>query len=555
MSDSNNAMSAALAPMLQIARNRRAAVEPVSQIHLSLHRTRNANVFEIARNTILDFAKRRAGGNLPPEALEGKTFSTDEVGARRIEGIAIDSPRYWTLRFDDEDRTVAGRSWVIETALAEHENDGSVLFGVRLQCIARGDNPPYDRSIPSFAREVISKCDARMDGRRVAPKPWIIDTEDQVDQLVDLLRSKRRAADVVVISLPEHSNDMSDALISSDRLARDLAGAAHVAVISGRATFHLSDRIGREFSVFHQAVRTYRPGFDPDIEDPFTHPLGLAERIRNWDGGPDAYRRFIASEVLRRTVEGPDSLQRLPSFAEAKRTAAELRRRNAKKSGSSNDELLVLAEEEIEQLKSDLAAQQKESRELLEVAEAEREEAETEVQRLRGMLYHLQQRLQSLESERTDATQTPIPDNLEELEEWASKHLAGAVELHNRALRGAKDSEYEDVTLVYQALLLLRDYYVPMRRHGGPERRKAFEQRCQELGIEEQPSFAGSRAGEQGDTYFIRMGQRRVELDRHLKKGNSREPRYCFRLYFFWDDTTSQVVVGWLPSHLATRAS
>ena len=50
-------------------------------------------------------------------------------------------------------------------------------------------------------------------------------------------------------------------------------------------------------------------------------------------------------------------------------------------------------------------------------------------------------------------------------------------------------------------------------------------------------------------------GGKRVELDRHLKKGTNREPRYCFRLYFFWDDTTSQVVVGWLPSHLSTRAS
>jgi hypothetical protein len=326
-------------------------------------------------------------------------------------------------------------------------------------------------------------------------------------------------------------------------------------VISGQAAFQLSDRVGREFSVFNQAVRTYRPGFDPDTEAPFAHPLGLADRIRNWDGGPDAYRRFISSEVLRRTVEGPDALKRLPSFAEAKRTAAELRRRNAQQSGSSNDELLALAEDEIAQLKSDLASQGQESGELLEVAEAEREAAEAEVLRLQGTLYHLQQRLQSLESAGGDATDVPIPNDLDELEQWAATHLAGTVELHNRALRGAKDSEFEDVSVIYQALLLLRDYYVPMRRHGGAELRQAFDQRCQELGIEEQQSFSGNRAGEQGDTYFIRMGHRRVELDRHLKKGNSREPRYCFRLYFFWDDTTSQVVVGWLPSHLTTRAS
>ncbi len=555
MSDRSTAMSEALAPILPMARSRRAAVESVSQVHLSLHDSEKPGAFEIARSEILKFAERRAGGALPREALEGKSFSTDDVGARRIEGIAIDSPRYWTLRFDDDDRAVASRSWVIETALAAQDEDGPVLFGLRLQCIARGENPDYDRSIPTFARDVISACDARMDGRKVTLSPWIIDTEEEVDELVDLLRSESRAGDVVVLSLPEHSNDVSDELISSDVLARNLAGAAHVVVISGQAAFQLSDRVGREFSVFNQAVRTYRPGFDPDTEAPFAHPLGLAERIRNWDGGPDAYRRFISSEVLRRTVEGPDALKRLPSFAEAKRTAAELRRRNAQKSGSSNDELLGLAEDEIAQLKSDLESQGQESGELLEVAEAEREAAEAEVQRMQGTLYHLQQRLQSLELTSDEAADVPIPGDLAELEQWAATHLAGTVELHNRALRGAKDSEYEDVSFIYQALLLLRDHYVPMRRQGGVELKQAFDKRCQELGIEEQQSFSGNRAGEQGDTYFIRMGHKRVELDRHLKKGNSREPRYCFRLYFFWDDTTNQVVVGWLPSHLSTRAS
>ena len=555
MNDRVAAMSEALAPIPSVGRSRRATVEPVSQIHLSLQGPDKIGAFETARSEILKFAKRRAGGALPQEALEGKSFSTDDVGARRIEGIAIESPRYWTLRFDDDDRTVASRSWVIETALAEQDNDGPVLFGLRLQCIARGENPLYDRSIPAFARDVIAACDARLDGRKVTLTPWVIDTKDEVDQLVELLRLENRTADVVVLSLPEHSNYLSDELVSSERLARDLAGAAHVVVISGQAAFHLSDRVGREFSVFHQAVRTYRPGFDPDTEAPFAHPLGLADRIRNWDGGPDAYRRFIASEALRRTVEGTDALKRLPTFAEAKRTAAELRRRSAQQSGSSNEEILALAEEEIEQLKKDLVSQKQESGELLEVAEAEREVAEVEMQRLQGMLYHLQQRIRSLETSDGEQADTEIPDNLAELEQWAVRHLAGRVELHNRALRGAKDSEYEDVAVVYQSLLLLRDYYVPMRQEGGSELKQAFDLRCQELGIEEQQSFSGNRAGEQGDTYFVRMGHRRVELDRHLKKGNSREPRYCFRLYFFWDDTTSQVVVGWLPSHLSTRAS
>ena len=58
-----------------------------------------------------------------------------------------------------------------------------------------------------------------------------------------------------------------------------------------------------------------------------------------------------------------------------------------------------------------------------------------------------------------------------------------------------------------------------------------------------------------GARIFVEFGGRRCELDRHLKGRNSRDPRLGFRLYFFWDDDTEQVVVGWLPNHLETRAT
>jgi hypothetical protein len=127
--------------------------------------------------------------------------------------------------------------------------------------------------------------------------------------------------------------------------------------------------------------------------------------------------------------------------------------------------------------------------------------------------------------------------------------------MHNRALQGIKRSEFGDVALIYKALLVLRDCYVPMKRQGGLERRHAFEQACAALGITEEPTFSGPRSGEEGDTYFVRFSGLRVELDRHLKKGNSREPRFCLRIYFFWDAEGEQVVVGWLPSHLDTRTT
>lgn len=46
-----------------------------------------------------------------------------------------------------------------------------------------------------------------------------------------------------------------------------------------------------------------------------------------------------------------------------------------------------------------------------------------------------------------------------------------------------------------------------------------------------------------------------MKLDRHLRKGTGRNPRECMRIYFFWSDEDSQVVIGFLPAHLDTRNS
>ena len=94
-----------------------------------------------------------------------------------------------------------------------------------------------------------------------------------------------------------------------------------------------------------------------------------------------------------------------------------------------------------------------------------------------------------------------------------------------------------------------------MKREGGIELRRAYEQCCQKLGLEEGPSFAGPGWGQYEDEYVVSFGGRRRRLDRHLKNGNSRSPKHCLRVYFFWDYDDEQVVIGWLPSHLTTNVT
>jgi hypothetical protein len=80
-----------------------------------------------------------------------------------------------------------------------------------------------------------------------------------------------------------------------------------------------------------------------------------------------------------------------------------------------------------------------------------------------------------LSSTSASKTQVSIPTDLSSLKDWADQHLSGSVLLHQRALRGAKESDYEDPSLVYTALLLLRNFYFSMSTKGGEELKRAYE--------------------------------------------------------------------------------
>ena len=66
-------------------------------------------------------------------------------------------------------------------------------------------------------------------------------------------------------------------------------------------------------------------------------------------------------------------------------------------------------------------------------------------------------------------------------------------------------------------------------------------------------SISETRAGEQGDEYFVRYRGRREFLGWHLKKGTSRDASRDLRIYFFWDEEDEEVVIGYLPGHLDNR--
>ena len=509
-----------------------------------------AQAFENVRGEILKWASNRAGRLLPDEAWQGDSFELESVGGQPVEATHLEDPVYYALRMDDADKNVPRRHWKTEFAIAKKTH--SLMFGARLFCVTMGEDPRFDRSIPGLVRQVIESHGAVLDRRSVGEAARIVGDEGGVDWLVDLLGDPRREHDVCVVSTRNNSENPSDVLINANALFVKTMGAVHVVVLTSEASFKLSAKLGKEFSVFGQAVRTYHPEFDPENSEPYDHPLATAQKILSWEGGVSAFEKFLIAQSLRQTVSASRKKleEALPPYAAAKEAARRQEQNRKRKDAKSNEELLAVAEAENEDMQRQREKDMADQDALLGEAEKERDEAIAERNEARNRVVSLEARIQYLES--LSPREAPvIPKNFDGLEDWSRKHLAGKVQVLNRAVRAAENSQKEcgpgNIRLAYESLLILRDCYVPMRREGGKELKAEYQRRLQEKGLEETSSFAGAGAGRHGETYFVKHAGRRRELERHLKKGAGKN---CFRLYFFWDEEARQVVVGSFPKHL-----
>ena len=479
-------------------------VRNVSQVNLRLERGQG-DTFAAIQREVLDWIGRKAGKALPPDAWDGGSFELDEVGAQHVAAAHLDDPRYWSARIDDADREVAQRTWTTEIGLGQGL-ESEVLFGCRLIVSSRGENPPFQPSIPAFVRDIIRGGSAYLDGRLVTLEPWIVATIEDVQQLYGLIVSRIRRSDVCVFSLAEDAEDPTEAGASPRAVLRRTAGAAHVAIMTGSAAYALTDLVGKEFSVFNRAVRTYRPRFDTDIDDPLRHPIAFAHKISDWQDiglqGLEAFENFLSRRLIAQTVAASDLERVLPPFSEVRRAASDIHLSSAQAAGTSQGELLRLYEEDNSKLRASADEGRAVYDGLLAAADIERDEAQRRAEEARGEAFRLSQRVLTLERLLKargvlDAPPT-LPADLSNLKAWGDAHLSGSVFLTNRALRGAKESDYEHPSLVYKALLLLRDQYVPMRREGGEELTQGYHDGLQNSWFRRKQEYYTDSVGRAG---------------------------------------------------------
>ncbi len=164
---------------------------------------------------------------------------------------------------------------------------------IRLGALGGGAIAPidYEFGTPAIVRTLLRGLDIRDSWVRCSADVGAEVGPSGVPALVALLTDAARAWPVVVVSRAEPSGAT---LLDPSKLCRELAGLAHVRVLSSAAaSWELSNAIGKEYSVWRGAVRVFFAGFSGDGGDDFrrhrvTYPdhvdTDTVARLRTWLG-------------------------------------------------------------------------------------------------------------------------------------------------------------------------------------------------------------------------------------------------------------------------------
>lgn len=492
------------------------------------------------RREILTWAQNRSGGRLPADAWNHKDFEylsggRNSAGVRMING-EID---FWAIRADDPDKAVPGRVWTTEVAIALMGQQ-SPRFSARLLASTSEGDLDIEPHTPGFVWQVAERCGLSSNGFELSAGPWIIDANDEAERLADLLVDPQRKLPFLVLSVPE---GVVGPLIDPGVLARATIGTAQVVVLASACTWVLTDRFGRLRSVFGGAVRAYLPGFSED-SNPYAHRLVLPDTFATPDGAARTLRwlRWLAaSESVRSIRMGKDIL----AFAAIRAASLKLRQGQLESEGASEGDQLAAAKARIEAL-------EKEVRDAASISDgfadehAKAEERATRAEhQLRAAGFRISQLVDQLKQRGNNPDDNvALPEDWEEFSNWCDTSLAGRVLLSSRARKEVRAPEFEDVKQAARCLLWLANEARERRIEGGGS--------LGDVTIEE--GIRNSHCG--GDQYDFDWNGGRYTVEWHVKNGgNTRDPKRCLRIYYFWDEVSQQIVISEMPAHRRTWAT
>ncbi len=549
------------------------------QAHVAPHADASAD--QVCRSLVLEWLRESFEDRLPRKALRQRSFLHREENAScRAVRVRAAGRDHWALQVE---RSSGPGKQVVTSVTVANVLGRSTTIGIDVcdRSVAPGE------AVAEYPSEMLAGIAERLpllqNGRRFALDPVVLDTEQAMSSFLQMLVDPARDMPFAVVSVPPEEPDEEMLEGQWRMLARALAGLAVVWVLPPAMTFRLSDTVGKPLSVFLGAWRFYRPGFN-DRADRTRHPLVLWNRLTDERGlgmTTRMFQRLAAEERVRfgngdRDTLGFDAIAgaaagsargpaRLVSFlrnriwgsptVSAARSYSPDRTggSGAVESGTSRRDAVAAVQEPAPAATDAAAAEEvplrrklkqardkarsrgnryEQAKQRADTAERERDELRRRAEQLAGLV-------RSLGGD-PDA-EIPFPSAWDEVAEWCDESLAGRLSLTGSARRELGGAEFLDVGLAAECLSWLAHEYRDGRVGGGdPE----LHGRISEIdnGVFNLPCG--------GDAFECTWDGRRHTVDWHIKRGaNTRDPRRCLRIYYFWDEGAQRVVVASMPAH------
>lgn len=495
----------------------------------------------VARKAVLQWAQNRTTGKLPDEAWRDESFEHIS-GGRNCSAVRLltETEDIWVIRVEDPDKTVAGRIWASEIAV--FRDGASGRFTLRLTVGSPEPRLDVEPHVPGAVLQVIEKPGLTAGNFDLPAKPVFIHKESDVNLLVEALLDPSRRLPVIVLSVAADAASEFEPMFDAKNLARACAGLALVVVLPAKWSWSLTYRFGRRLSVYEGAARVYLPGFTEDANPFGGHELLLPREAGGEAEGLKRLRWIAATGSVRRLELGKDVL----SFAQLKLRSLEQRQHELVQSGAAQHEQLTAANEQMailqKQLQEALQYQQEFS-DLHAHAEERAESAETQA---RASGFRIQQLLAELKAAGASPDEgTKLPDDWGEFSNWCDEQLAGRVLLTPQARHQVGGATFEDVSLAARCLLWLANDFREAKLEGAG------------VTLNDRPIEPGVKNAHCGtDEFEIQWQGKSWRVEWHIKNGgNTREPRRCLRIYYFWDDASQQAVIASMPAHRRTEAS
>lgn len=540
---SDGSMATALEPLARRLRDQTGLIRPVSRAAFEV---KGERAFEETIRRVVAWMKVRSS-SIPEAALIGEQFDVGGGGHHPAEAVRLDDDgsRLWAAILDDADKDVARRTWVTEVTVGER--DGRTAFGARLFNVAKGIDAPFVPSRPGMVHGIIAELEAEADGMPLLPRVERIKCMEDFEKFWELLLLPQRTLPVIVMT------DMADVTptFTQNALCTRVSGLAHLVELTDEMSWELTNRVGRKLSVFEGATRIYSPDFDPTEASPFDHGLWLR---RVSDADEDRERRFtqIVTWVLTNSVRS-SRIPNFPRFPEIRRWADERRSKAAKTEGQTDATLVALYEEELARLTAALEVKNAEHDEWLSQTDASLRSAEALEKAAKDESRLLRLRLDALQHVLRDNNRD-LPDEplerYEDIETWAEKHLVGSIWIAPKAIRETRKADFADLGQFWKTLIMLRDFYVPMRRSPGATQRTAYEKALREFGLEDSRCFGNSNDIKGFPEYKVTYGREELWCDDHIKFGAGYDSRNMFRIYYHWHQDDQTLLIGHMPTHL-----